>query len=73
MHKLDKCLTTTNFSIIMNGKPRGKFAASIGLRQGSLSPFQFTMVGVGDAPSRSIQVLPTEEDFKRLQSGEKSG
>ena len=34
------CLSYSNFSIMINGKPRGKFNASRGIRQGDpLSPF----------------------------------
>ena len=42
---INGCLHSTNFSIMMNGKPRGKFKASRGVRQGEpLSPFIFTLV-----------------------------
>lgn len=36
------CLQSTNFSIMINGKPRGKIKASRGIRQGDLL---FTIVG----------------------------
>lgn len=49
------CLATSNFSIIINGRPRGKIHASRGLRQRDpLSPFLFTIIG--DAVSRSMQL-----------------
>ncbi|XP_062093314.1 uncharacterized protein LOC133799310 [Humulus lupulus] len=39
------CLSFASFSVFLNGRPRGKFKGSRGLRQGDfLSPFLFTLV-----------------------------
>ena len=42
---INGCISTVNFSVMMNEKPRARFRASRGLRQGCpLSPFLFTIV-----------------------------
>ena len=48
------CLTSVSYSILINGRPRGKFSGYKGLRQGGpLSPFFFTLVV--DGLSRLIE------------------
>ncbi|KAM2004953.1 hypothetical protein FF1_000090 [Malus domestica] len=62
------CLGTANFSVLINGRPRGKFKASRGLRQGDpLSPFLFTLVV--DVLSRMIEKAQGNHLIKGLRVG----
>ncbi|CAL8995025.1 unnamed protein product [Prunus brigantina] len=62
------CLETANFSVMINGRPRGKFRASRVLRQGDpLSPFLFTLVI--DVLSRIMEKALAADQFHGLFSG----
>ncbi|VVA41200.1 PREDICTED: RNA-directed DNA polymerase, partial [Prunus dulcis] len=62
------CLETANFSVMINGRPRGKFRASRGLRQGDpLSPFLFTLVM--DVLSRIMEKAQDADEFHGLSPG----
>ncbi|MDV3193947.1 MAG: reverse transcriptase domain-containing protein [Sweet potato little leaf phytoplasma] len=60
------CLQNTNFSIMINRKPRGKIVASRGFGQGDpLSSFLFTILG--DALSRTIHFCMERRILKGFQ------
>ncbi|XP_062109433.1 uncharacterized protein LOC133820653 [Humulus lupulus] len=62
------CLSSTSFSIFLNGHPRGKFKGSRGLRQGdSLSPFLFTLVA--DVLGRMIDTAKSKSAFRGFSVG----
>lgn len=62
------CLYLANFSIMINGRPIGKFKASRGLRQGDpLSPFLFTLVI--DVLSRLLEKAQEMDVFHGLVAG----
>ena len=62
------CISTAKFAIIINGKPRGPFGASRGLRQGCpLSPFLFTIVA--DMLGRLIDRAYEQEVIKGFTVG----
>uniref|UniRef100_A0A803P8A0 Reverse transcriptase domain-containing protein n=1 Tax=Cannabis sativa TaxID=3483 RepID=A0A803P8A0_CANSA len=62
------CVSSTSFSIFVNGRVRGKFHGSRGLRQGDpLSPFLFTLVA--DVLGRMVDKAVETEAFSGFQIG----
>lgn len=67
--KVQGCLSSANFSVLINGRPRGKFKASRGLRQGNpLSPFLFTLLV--DVLSRLLEKAQENNMIKGLCIGQ---
>lgn len=57
------CLSSVSFLVMINGRPRGKFRSSTGLRQDDLlSPFLFNLVG--DGLSRLVERAKSVSHFK---------
>lgn len=62
------CCWNSNFSILINGRPRGKITASRGIRQGDpLSPFLFSIMA--DSLSRFIRVCSNKGFIKGFKVG----
>ena len=62
------CLSTVDFSVILNGRLRDKFKGARGLRQGDpLSPFLFTLVV--DALGRMIDKLVSQNMLECFEVG----
>lgn len=62
------CLTTSCFSILINGSAKGFFSASRGLRQGDpLSPFLFTLVA--DALTQILSTGEHQNLFRGFRIG----
>ncbi|XP_060969805.1 secreted RxLR effector protein 78-like [Cannabis sativa] len=65
---INKCLSSTSFSVFINGRPRGKFSCSRGLRQGDpLSPFMFTLVA--DVLGRMVVKAVSSGNFSGFEVG----
>lgn len=62
------CFSSTNFSIIVNGRPWGKIIAKKGIRQEDLlAPFLFTIVG--DALSSLVHYCNEKRTIKGFSFG----
>jgi len=66
------CLESVNYSVMINGKPTGKFRASRGIRQGDpLSSFLFTLVS--DVLSRLVEKAQEYNLLHGLEVGHNCG
>ena len=62
------CLSSMEYFVILNGRPRGKFKGTRGLRQGDpLSPFLFTLVA--DVLGRMTDKLVIQDRIQCLEVG----